>query len=140
MKKPNQNFTATNQISGVTHKEIYINMNRTHKNMITEVTSSFAWFAFSKWFIPQKAAQVDISHQYTIIIVTLKTTLLCTFKEASSTTQSYLNLWTLMSACLVCVFNTGYNTQTEYNKNFYNQDKWKYNNINIYTQYMFKCT
>jgi hypothetical protein len=70
------------------------------------------------------AAQVDISHQYTIIIVTLKITHLCTFKEASNTTQSYLNLWTLMFACLVCVFNTGYNTQTEYNKNFYNQDKW----------------
>lgn len=43
MKKPNQNFIVTNQISGAMHKEVYTNMNCTHKNMITDVTSPFAF-------------------------------------------------------------------------------------------------
>lgn len=57
----------------------------------------------------------EIHNHYCYII---KTTLFCTFKEALNTTWSYLNLVTLMSTCLVCVFNTGYDTQTA---------KWKYN-------------
>jgi hypothetical protein len=93
MKTPDQNFTVTNQINGLMHKEVYITMNCTHKNMVTEVTSPSE---FSKWLISHKAAQLryltSIHNHYCYII---KTTLFCTFKEASSTTLSYLNLRTL---------------------------------------------